>query len=266
MGATALVSVVSLLGAFLLTLRPRTLDDNLHLLVSFAVGALFGDAFIHLLPEAFERAESDLRVSLLVLLGIFLFMAAERLILWRQGDEGHGSHSGLGMHGGHAAHSGHSHGTRRSAGGKTRPVVLLNLVGDGIHNLVDGLLIGASFMAGPALGMTTTLAVLLHEIPQELGDFGVLVHGGLSHRQALGFNFLSALTALAGTALSLAAGPYLSGYETAMLPVTAGGFIYLAGSTLIPDLLVHVKPRDFLKELLAMAAGVAVMAALALGE
>jgi zinc and cadmium transporter len=260
MGATALVSVVSLLGAFLLTLRPRTLDDNLHLLVSFAVGALFGDAFIHLLPEAFERSESDLGVSLLILLGIFLFMAAERLILWQQGDEGHGSHPGHGMHGAH------SHGSRRAAGGKPRPIVLLNLVGDGIHNLVDGLLIGASFMASPALGMTTTLAVLLHEIPQELGDFGVLVHGGLSHRKALGFNFLSAITALAGTALSLAAGPYLSGYETAMLPVTAGGFIYLAGSTLIPDLLAHVKPRDFLKELLAMAAGVAVMAALALAE
>ena len=145
-------------------------------------------------------------------------------------------------------------------------MVLLNLAGDGIHNLVDGLLIGASFMADPALGMTTTLAVLLHEIPQELGDFGVLVHGGLSHRKALGFNFLSAMAALAGTAVSLAAGPYLSGYETAMLPVTAGGFVYLAGSTLIPDLLAHVKPRDFLKELAAMAAGVAVMAALALGE
>lgn len=263
MGATALVSLVSLLCAFLLTLRPRTLDDNLHLLVSFAVGALFGDAFIHLLPEAFERSESDLRTSLLVLLGIFLFMAAERLILWRQGEDAHGPHAGHGFHEGRGGPSG---GDPRGRSGKPRPVVLLNLAGDGIHNLVDGLLIGASFMADPALGMTTTLAVLLHEIPQELGDFGVLVHGGLSHRKALGFNFLSAMAALAGTAVSLAAGPYLSGYETAMLPVTAGGFVYLAGSTLIPDLLAHVKPRDFLKELAAMAAGVAVMAALALGE
>ena len=234
LGAVSLVSLVSLAGAFLLTLRPKTLDDNLHVLVSFAVGALFGDAFIHLLPEAFARAAHPLPVSLLVLLGIFLFLALERLILWR---------AGHGING-------------------VKPVAILNLIGDGAHNLVDGLVIGASFTVSPELGFTTTLAVLLHEIPQELGDFGVLVHGGMSHRHALGFNFLSATCAVAGAVISLAAGPYLAGYAEAMLPVTAGGFIYIAGSTLIPDLLTHVQPKDFLKELVAMAAGIGIMVAL----
>ncbi len=232
LGAVLAVSLASLAGAFLLTLRPKTLDDNLHVMVSFAVGALFGDAFIHLLPEAFARAGGDtLPVSLQVLLGIFLFLALERLILWR-----------------------HGHGKR--------PVAALNLIGDGAHNLIDGLIIGASFIASPMLGLTTTLAVLLHELPQELGDFGVLVHGGLSHRKALGFNFLSSLCAVAGALASLLLGPNLAGYSDAMLPVTAGGFIYLAGSTLIPDLLSHVEPRDFLKELAAMLAGIGVMVAL----
>lgn len=236
LGAVAAVSLASLAGAFLLTLRPSTLDRNLHVLVGFAVGALFGDAFIHLLPEAFARAGEDtLPVSLLVLLGIFLFLFLERLILWR-----------------------HGHGKR--------PVAALNLVGDGAHNLVDGLVIGASFCVDATLGLTTTLAVLLHELPQELGDFGVLVHGGLTHRKALGFNFLSGLCAVAGAAASLLLGPNLAGYADAMLPVTAGGFIYLAGSTLIPDLLSHVRPRDFLKELAAMLAGAGAMAALALLE
>lgn len=231
LAAVSLVSLISLAGAFLLTLRPKTLDDNLHVLVSFAVGALFGDAFIHLLPEAFERAENPLPVSLLVLLGIFLFLTLERLILWKAG---HG----------------------------VRPVAFLNLIGDGAHNLVDGLVIAASFGVSPALGFTTTLAVLLHEIPQELGDFGVLIHGGLSHRKALGFNFLSAGCAMVGALISLVAGPYLAGYSEAMLPVTAGGFIYIAGSTLIPDILSHVHPKDFFKELVAVAAGIGVMVAL----
>lgn len=249
LAAVFAVSAVSLAGAFLLTLRPKTLDDNLHVLVSFAVGALFGDAFIHLLPEAFERAENPLPVSLLVLLGIFLFLILERLILWRHGNgHGHGHEQG-----GH----GHSHGQ-----GGTRPVAVLNLIGDGAHNLADGLIIGASFTVSPALGVTTTLAVLLHEIPQELGDFGILVHGGMSHGRALRFNVLSAACAFAGAVISLIAGPHLAGYSEAMLPVTAGGFIYLAGSTLIPDLLSHVQPKDFLKELAAMIAGIAIMVAL----
>jgi zinc and cadmium transporter len=236
LGAVLAVSLASLFGAFLLTLRPKSLHENLHVLVAFAAGALFGDAFIHLLPEAFERAEDSLTVSLLVLLGLFLFLVLERLILWR------------------------------TSGTGARPVVFLNLVGDGAHNFADGLIIGASFCVSPALGFTTALAVLLHEIPQELGDFGVLVHGGLSHGKALGFNALSALCAVVGAVISLALGPMVAGFPEAMLPVTAGGFIYIAGSTLIPDILSHVEPKSFPKELVAMLAGVGVMVALAFFE
>jgi zinc and cadmium transporter len=270
LGAVTAVSAVSLAGAFLLTLKPKTLDDNLHVLVSFAVGALFGDAFIHLLPEAFERAEGNsLSVSLLVLAGLVLFLVLERLILWRH-HAGHGGHShgnGHGPHHGHEHAEAHAHAPRgRRAGESKRAAAILNLVGDGVHNLVDGLVIGASFTVSPALGFTTTLAVLLHEIPQELGDFGILVHGGLSHGKALGFNALSALCAVVGAVISLVLGPNMAGYSDAMLPVTAGGFIYIAGSTLIPDILSHVEPKDFLKEFAALLAGIGVMVALAVFE
>jgi zinc transporter ZupT len=286
LGAVTAVSAVSLVGAFLLTLRPKTLDDNLHVLVAFAVGALFGDAFIHLLPEAFAHAQAHadgdghghgLQVSLLVLGGIVLFMVLERLILWRhqartlgESSEEHGhAHEPSHGHGahrhrhGHGHHHGHSHGVK---GSNRRAAAILNLVGDGVHNLVDGLVIGASFTVSPTLGLTTTLAVLLHEIPQELGDFGILVNGGLSHGKALGFNALSALCAIVGAVLSLLLGPNLSGYSEAMLPVTAGGFIYIAGSTLIPDILSHVQPKYFLKEFAALLAGIGIMVVLALFE
>lgn len=272
LGAVTAVSAVSLAGAFLLTLRPKTLDDNLHVLVAFAVGALFGDAFIHLLPEAFEHAEGHgLSVSLLVLGGIVLFMVLERLILWRHQarngrDTSHKHGHSHGYSHGHSHGHAHAHGAKGVPGDNKRAAAILNLVGDGVHNLVDGLVIGASFTVSPTLGLTTTLAVLLHEIPQELGDFGILVNGGMSHGKALGFNALSALCAIVGAVLSLLLGPNLSGYSEAMLPVTAGGFIYIAGSTLIPDILSHVQPKDFLKEFAALLAGIGVMVVLALFE
>ena len=144
------------------------------------------------------------------------------------------------------------------------PVVALNLIGDAVHNLIDGMIIAASFSASIPIGITTTLAVLLHEIPQEIGDFGILIHGGLSVQKALLFNFFSALTSLVGAIIILVTGPWIASYSVYLLPITAGGFLYIAGSDLIPEL--HhgsdVKISTSVGQFLMIILGIGVMALL----
>lgn len=211
LGSVVIVSLISLIGVLLLSLNREKLQNMLTFLVSLAVGALAGDAFIHLIPEAFEELGIQLSTSLLIFLGLLVFFTVEKGLRWR--------HCHI-----PASHQ-HLH-----------PVVTLNLIGDGVHNLIDGMLIGAAYMVSIPIGVTTTLAVLLHEIPQELGDFGVLVYGGLPVRKALLFNFASSVTAILGTTISLLIGNYIQDYSLIMLPITAGGFLYIAGSDLIPEL------------------------------
>jgi len=164
------VSLISLIGVFSFSFGIEKIKKASLFLVSFAVGGLFGDAIIHLIPQSFEQISGKLTAPILLLAGVLLFFMVEKVIRWR-----------------------HCHiPTSRQ---HLHPVVTLNIIGDGVHNLIDGMLIGASYLVSIPIGITTTLAVLLHEIPQEIGDFGVLVHGGLSVKKALVFNFASALTA-----------------------------------------------------------------------
>lgn len=246
--AVSLVSVMSLVGVAALGLQRAKLNKILILLVAFAAGALFGDAFIHLLPEAFEELPAQ-TVSILVISGILLFFILEKFVRWRHchvidNDEDHG-------------HRSHSHGSGH--------VATMNLVGDGLHNFIDGALIAASFLVSPEVGIATTIAVILHEIPTEIGDFGVLLHSGMSVSRALWFNFVSALMAITGAALALAFGTTFEGAATYMLPIAAGGFVYIAGSDLIPELHNHnhqVTFRDAAKQLIALSLGIAIMLAL----
>jgi len=234
------VSVISLIGIAALLLHKDTKKIT-FLLVSFAVGGLFGDAFIHLLPESFEKISNQLAVPLWVLLGIMIFFVLEKFLRWR-----------------------HCHLSETET--HIHPVVTMNLIGDAVHNLIDGMVIGATYMVNIPLGLTTTLAIVLHEIPQEMGDFGVLVHGGLSVKKAITFNFFSALCAVLGAVLSLAIGPHLQGYTVSLVPITAGGFIYIAGSDLIPELQHDVKlGRSFLQFALIIM-GIGLMALLAFME
>ena len=230
------VSVISLIGIFALLLHKDTKKIT-FLLVSFAVGGLFGDAFIHLLPEAFEEMGNKLAVPLWVLFGIMIFFVLEKFLRWR-----------------------HCHMSETEQ--HIHPVVTMNLVGDAVHNIIDGMVIGATYLVSIPLGLTTTLAIVLHEIPQEMGDFGVLVHGGLSVKKALMFNFLSAITAIIGTVLSLTVGPHVQGYTTALIPITAGGFIYIAGSDLLPELQHDVKISTSLLQFALILLGLGIMAAL----
>lgn len=237
----SIVSVISLVGVVGLSLKKETIRKTTLFLVSFAVGGLFGDAFIHLLPEAFKSEMASLTVSLCIFLGVLIFFILEKFLRWR-----------------------HCH--IADCKDNLNPIVTMNLVGDATHNLIDGMLIGASFLVSVPLGVASTLAIVFHEIPQEIGEFGVLIHGGLSVKKALFFNFLSAMTAFLGAGISLLLGSNMKEYSTVFLHITAGGFLYIAGSDLIPELHHEVKIWTSLLQLVFMMMGVGVMALLLLLE
>jgi zinc and cadmium transporter len=201
------------------------------------VGGLFGDAFIHLLPESFQELGTNLSVSLYVISGILIFFVLEKFLRWRHC---HIPTSEEHMH----------------------PLATINLVGDAVHNLIDGMLVGASYMVSLPIGIATTLAVIMHEIPQEVGDFGVLIHAGLSVKKALALNFLSALTAMLGVILAIVLGSEIEGFSLSLLPIAAGGFLYIAGSDLIPELHHEVKVLRSLLQFVMILLGVGVMALL----
>jgi zinc and cadmium transporter len=236
-----IVSLISLIGVLFIIIKTDKLSRIILLLVGFAAGALFGDAFIHLLPEAFREFENSLMVSLLVILGILIFFILEKFLRWR-----------------------HCH--IPTSKERPHPMVTMNLIGDLIHNLIDGMIIGASYMVSIPIGLATTIAVIMHEIPQEIGDFGVFIHGGLDVKKALLLNFLSALTAIIGGIISLIVGPIVKNYALTLLPLTGGGFIYIAGSDLIPELQGCETLTASSLQLLAMIAGASMMLLLALLE
>lgn len=208
MGSTILISLISLVGAITLFLNEKILNKIVLLLVGFSAGALLGGAFFHLLPEATEQVDAKI-VYLWVIFGILAFFALEKLLYWR-----------------------HCHKDKC----EIHAFTYLNLVGDGFHNLIDGMVIAASYLVNFQTGIVTTIAIISHEIPQELGDFGILVYGGFSKGKALFWNFMSALTAVVGTFIGFYLYKHFQGSIPLMLGFTAGGFIYIAGTDLIPEL------------------------------
>ena len=236
-----IVSVLSLIGVFTLSFKEQKLKNSLLFLVSFSAGALLGDTFIHLIPQAIETFDRDLLVPLYVLLGILIFFVLEKFIHWR-----------------------HCHVVTSKK--HPHPLATMNLVGDGLHNFIDGLLIGGSYLISIPLGITTTIAILLHEIPQEIGDFGVLLHAGLSKARALCYNFLSGLVGVMGVIIAVLVGVKLQGFSLFLIPFAAGGFIYIAGSDLIPELHKEVKASRSVVQFLGIILGILIMLALLLIE
>lgn len=222
-GASIVVSLVSLVGIFSLLFNEKLLDKILILLVGFAAGGLIGAAFLHLLPEALERTVAK-NVFFYVILGFILFFVLERYFHWRHCHEG-----ACDIH----------------------AFSYLSLIGDSTHNLIDGLIIGASFVISVRFGIITTLAIIFHEIPQEMGDFGILVYGGFSKFKALFYNFLSAVTAIIGALLGYYFTERIGDSLGFLLPFAAGGFIYIASCDLIPEL--H-KEADIKKSTYSMLA------------
>jgi|SRR3989338_94480 len=235
-----IISFLSLIGAITLSLKREKLNHVLLYFISFSAGALFGDALIHLLPEAVKESGFSLNISLYILLGIIISFIVEKIIHWRHC---------------HIQTKEHVH-----------PFALMNLFGDAVHNLLDGVIIGASYIAGIPLGIATTLAVIFHEIPQEIGDFGVLLKGGFSVPKALTFNFLTALTSVIGAILALLLSSYINGLTNFLVASAAGGFIYIAGSDLIPELHKERKISGSTIQLITFILGIAIMVALTFTE
>jgi zinc and cadmium transporter len=240
--SVTIISAISLVGVLFLWLKNQKLSKILLYLVSFSVGGLFGDAFIHLVPETIEEIGFGTSASLLILFGILSSFMVEKFLQWR--------HCHI------PTSSEHPH-----------SFAYMNLFGDAVHNLIDGLIVGGSYLASIPIGISTTLAVIFHEIPQEIGDFGVLIQGGFNKTRALQFNFLTALTAMLGAVIALVLGATLEGFTPFLIPFAAGNFIYIAGSDLIPELR---KDEPNLKkavlQVVSIALGVAIMLLLVLLE
>lgn len=237
LGAVILISLISLIGIFTLLLKKETVSRLTFVLVSFAVGGLFGDAFLHLIPEAYRELGLGPKTAFLILGGVFIFFVLEKLLRWR-----------------------HCH--IQPSREHVHPLATMNIFGDAVHNFIDGMIIAASFLSSVSLGITTTLAVVLHEIPQEMGDFGILLHSKLPARKALFLNFLTALTAIAGAIVVLILGKQIVGFSNYIVPLTAGGFIYIAGSDLIPELHHDCGTSLSFWQLLWIVFGIGIMALL----
>ncbi len=237
--------VLSVLAASAFLMVPEALRSRaMPHLVSFAVGALLGAAFLGLLPHALAgHGVTDFHnITLAVLLGLLGFFVLEKMVLWRHC---HADHCEA-----HVPEHKHDHG--HAAG-------TLILIGDGIHNFVDGVLIAAAFMTDIHLGVVTSLAVAAHEIPQEVGDFAVLLHSGFSRRKAFLYNMLASLTTVLGALLGYYS---LAGVEPILpyvLAVAASSFIYIAVADLIPGLHKRLQPIATLQQAVLIAAGVMVI-------
>ena len=234
-GSVLLISLLAFIGLFTLSIKKKTLDRALIYLVSFSAGALIGDAFIHLLPEVVKEVGFTLTISLWVLAGMVSMFILEKFVHW------------------HHCHHHHEHHS------KIKPFAVMNLVGDGVHNFIDGLIIGASYLISIPVGIATTVAVALHEIPQEIGDFGVLMHGGFSRAKALFFNFLSALMAVLGAIIALTSSIYIPGIENILVPLAAGQFIYISAADLIPELHKETDTKKSILQLIWFILGIIVM-------
>jgi len=229
-----IVSLIALIGIVTIFVKEKHMSNLLLFFVSFSAGALIGDALIHIMPEVVEEYGFTLLISLYFISGLLIFFILEKFIHWR-----------------------HCH--VPTTKNHPHPFVYMNLVGDALHNLIDGLVIGGTYLVSIPLGLITTLAVIFHEIPQELGEFGVLIHGGFTKKKALLMNLLTALTAIIGVVIALLLGQIGDSFFMFILPFTAGGFIYIATADLIPEMKKECGARKSLVQLAGIVIGIGIM-------
>ncbi|MFX1389092.1 MAG: ZIP family metal transporter [Promethearchaeota archaeon] len=234
-----IVSCFSLIGIFMISLREKTLDKVLFILVAFATGTILATALFDLIPESFHHLEelsgvgiSESILFLFVILGYLIFFIVERFIYWFHG---HAHEQGDQL----VCYDTLSQGTDQilERGNKIKNFALLNLIGDGLHNFLDGIIMMVAFLSGIGNGIIVTIAVIFHEMPQEIGDFGILLYGGFSKKKALLFNFGSALIALLGGLFAFLLSDTVELFNLFFLAFSGGGFIYLASTELMPELL-----------------------------
>lgn len=228
-----IVSVISLVGIVTFLFKNKSLDKVFFVLVSFAIGSMLGAAFFDLLPEAVEKAPPEIIFGS-VLLGIIIFFLMEKFLYWYHCHEGECD---------------------------VHQFTYLNIVGDGIHNFLDGVIIAAAFLTSTSVGIIATIAIVLHEIPQEMGDFGILVYGGFSKVKALAYNFLTALTAVVGAVVAYFFLDRITGFTPFMIGVASGGFIYISCTDLIPELNKDRRVVRSIQQFLLMLLGMGVILA-----
>jgi len=207
LATVVLISLISLVGAVALSIKKELLSRMLLMFVAFASGSMLAAAFLNLGPEAAEEIGST--AFTLILIGILFFFLIEKVIHWHHCNRGDC---------------------------EVHPVVHLNLLCDGVHNFIDGVIIAAGFLTSVQVGFITALAIALHEIPQEIGDFAILVHGGLTKKRALLYNFISATTAIVGAFVGYMYLMSLTQLIPYILGIAAGGFVYIATADLMPEL------------------------------
>ncbi len=230
--SVVIVSLLSLTGAVLILLRKKELSALITYALAFSSGVMLGATFFDLLPESVELLPEG--AFTWVLGGFVSFFALEKLLSWHHHVEGRHVH-------------------------EEKPFAYLTLIGDAIHNFVDGAVIAGAYLISVPLGITTTLAVIAHEIPHEMSDFMILLHGGFSHAKALLYNFLSATTAIAGAVLVLFLSGQVEILEQYLLPIAAGNFLYIVASDLIPELLTKRKGSESVAQILLLLVGLLVV-------
>ncbi|HET6493251.1 MAG TPA: ZIP family metal transporter [Burkholderiales bacterium] len=238
--ATLLGGVLSVIAAAIVAFNAKI--TQVPILVSYAVGALLGAVFLDILPEAFGRADNLQTMAATILFGILLFFVLEKLVLWR-----HCHMESCEAHDPPAPVHEHDHG--RSG--------MMIMVGDTFHNFVDGILIAAAFMANVELGVVTALAIIAHEVPQEVGDFLILLHSGFTRTQALAFNMLSSAAMIAGGVLAYATLQTMERWIPALLGLAAASMLYVSVADLIPGLHRRPEIRSTVQQVVLIALGVA---------
>lgn len=232
-----IISLVSLIGIITFSINDAKLRKILFFFVSFGAGALLGGAFIHLLPESMELNEDSSSVWIFgTLAGIIVFFILEKFVKW--------------------FHCHHLGGCEHE---KPQSLSTMNIVGDGFHNFIDGIVIATSFLVSVPLGIATSIAVFIHEVPQEIGDYAILLHAGLTKKKALMFNLLSALMAVVGAVMMLSIQFDTDSFTKYIIPFTAGGFIYIGASDLIPEMHKDNKISKSIWQVLGLILGISVM-------
>lgn len=226
------MTAIALVGSVTLLLRAETLQRLLLPMVAFAAGALLGGAVLHMLPAAIDAMGLRPPVLLWFLAGFTLFFAIEQFLHWH-------------------------HGHRGIAGIAPRPLTYLVLIGDGLHNFLGGLAVATAFITDVRLGVSTWVAAAAHEVPQELGDFAILVHGGWKRERALLYNVISGSTFLVGGLVAYIASAHIE--VSFLLPFAAGNFAYIAASDLIPEVKHNHGVRDNAVHLAALVSGIALL-------
>jgi zinc and cadmium transporter len=246
-----IIGSFSLIGLFMISIREKTLDNILFILVAFATGTILASALFDLIPESIHHLEelnssgagiAENLVFFFIIFGFVIFFVIERFIYWFHGhahekDNKLVCYTGLG--------EGEDYSLLQSSGVKS--FALLNLIGDGLHNFLDGIIIMVAFLSGTKSGIIITLAVVFHEFPQEIGDFGILLYGGFSKKKALFFNFLSGMIALLGGLTAFILSDNVEIFNLFFLAFSGGGFLYIASTELMPEL---VKEKDLKKSII----------------